>query len=356
VIGPRPHQANESPNGVGSRRNLAARIGALTAITTTSLLLLGLLTGCKPSAGSADRKVTIAVVPMGTTHDFWTAVHAGAKAAADDLGVDIIWKGPTDEGQFAQQISIVEDMITRRVDGIVLSPTHGSALKDVILKVGKNGIPLTIFNAGADVDESNYVTFAATDNYKGGVLAARRLGELLGGTGSVAMIKTSPGNVGTGKREAGFRDTLAKDFPNIRLLDERWGMSKREDSAKAAEDVLTRHQGKLDGFFGSNESSTAGILLSLKQRGLAGKTKFVGFDSSPDLIAGMKEGAIHGLVVQNPFKMGYVGVESIVDFKAGKTVPKRIDTGVVLVTPENMNEPAMAKLINPPKVGKVGPR
>ncbi len=329
---------------------MAPAAGKIVAGHLPALLaLVTVFAGCAERPRS-DRKPRIAVIPMGTTHDFWTAVHAGAEAAGEAFGVDIVWKGPTDEGKYSQQISIVEDMITQRMDGIVLSPTHGKALCDVIVKAKQKGIPLTLFNAGAAVDESLYITFAVTDNYRGGVLAARRLCTLLGGEGNVAMVKTNPGNVGTGRREDGFRDTLAEEFPAVTLVDEKWGESKRETSVEAAEDILTRHQGKLDGFFGSNESSAAGILLALKDRGLGGKIKFVGFDSSPDLLAGMAEGMIHGLIVQNPFKMGYEGVKSIVDFRAGKAVPKRIDTGVVLVTKENMNEPEMAKLIHPPKV------
>jgi ribose transport system substrate-binding protein len=298
--------------------------------------------------------MTIAVIPKGTTHDFWTAVHAGAKSAAEDLKVDIIWKGPTDEGRFADQINIVEDMITRRVDGIVLAPTHGKSLVPVIHKAHEKGIPLTVFDSGAEVEESKYVTFAATDNYKGGVLAAQRMAELLGGKGRVAMVMVMPGGVSTTKREAGFRDTLKKEFPDLKLVDEKWGYALREKSIVAAEDILTRHQGKLDGLFGSNETSAAGILRAIQQRKLEGKIKFVGFDASPDLIAGMAKGIIHGLVVQNPFKMGYEGVKSIVDHKAGKTVPKRIDTGVAVVTKENMTQPDMARLLNPPKVRGAG--
>ncbi len=311
------------------------------------LLIATMFVGCdRDRAG----KTTIAVVPKGVTHDFWTAVHAGARAAAKEFDVDIIWKGPPDEGKFADQISIVEDMITRRVDGIVLAPTHGKSLKDVILKAYDKGIPLTVFDSGADVDESKYVTFAATDNYKGGVLGARHLCKLIGGKGKVALVKVMPGGVSTMKREDGFRDTLKKEFPEVELIDEKWGYALREKSQAAAADILTAHPGQINGFFGSNETSAVGILLALKQRNLQGKVKFVGFDASPDLIAGMEEGAVDGLVVQNPFMMGYEGVKSIVDFKAGKTVPKRIDTGVAVVTKENMKEPKMAKLLNPPKV------
>ena len=314
-----------------------------------SLVLAVVVAGCERKPKSSG-KMTIAVIPKGTTHDFWTAVHAGAQAASQELGVDIVWKGPTDEGSFQKQISIVEDMITKRVDGIVLAPTHGQILSDVILKAHKKGIPLTVFDSGAEVDPSKYVTFAATDNYKGGVLAAERLAELLGAKGNVAMVMVTPGGVSTMKREAGFRETLKKKFPNMKLVDEKWGYALREKSIIAAEDIMTRQQGKLDGFFGSNETSAAGILQALEQRKLGGKIKFVGFDASPDLIAGLKKGVIHGLVVQNPFKMGYDGVKSIVDFKAGRTVPKRIDTGVAVVTGQNMNEPEMARLLNPPKV------
>jgi len=320
-----------------------------------SLVVATMLVGCKqgPGTGGGEAgagKMTIAVIPKGTTHDFWTAVHAGARSAAEAFGVNIIWKGPPDEGKFAQQISIVEDMITQRVDGIVLAPTHGKSLVDVILKAYDKGIPLTVFDSGADVDPSKYVTFAATDNYKGGVLGARHLCKLIGGKGNVAMVKVMPGGVSTTKREDGFRDTLKKEFPGVHLVDERWGRALREKSVAAANDILTKNQGKLDGFFGSNETSAVGILLALSQRKLAGKIKFVGFDASPDLIAGLKEGVIHGLVVQNPFKMGYEGVKSIVDHKAGKAVPKRMDTGVAVVTPQNMDTPEMAKLLSPPKV------
>jgi ribose transport system substrate-binding protein len=313
------------------------------------------LAGCNQSAktGSAPAKpgrMKIAVIPKGTTHDFWTSVHAGAEAAGKDLGVDIIWKGPTDEGRYADQISIVEDMITQKVDGIVLAPTHDQALADVVVKSHQKGIPISIFDSGIKCDPSNYVTFAATDNYKGGVLGAKRLAELLGGKGKVAMVMCQPGGASTMEREAGFRETLKKEFPGMELVDEKWGYSLREKSVNAAEDILTRSQGKLDGFFGSNESSAAGILQALKDRQLAGKVKFVGFDTSPDLIAGLEAGIIHGLVVQNPFKMGYEGVRSIVDFKAGRQVPKRIDTGAAVVTKENMNQPEMQKLINPPKL------
>ena len=321
------------------------------------LMTVVALAGCKQTAssgGGESGKMSIAVLPKGTTHDFWTAVHAGAKAAGEEFGVGIVWKGPAAEGSFQEQVNIVEDMITKGVDGIVLAPTHGEILADVIMKAHKKGIPLTVFDSGAKLDEKYYVTFAATDNYKGGVLAAEHLAKLLDGKGNVAMVKVVPGGVSTMKREAGFRETIAKRFPKIKIVDEKWGYALREKSVLAAEDILTRHQGKLDGLFGSNETSAVGIMLALKQRNLGGKIKFMGFDASPDLIAGLTEKVVDGLIVQDPYKMGYVGVKSIVDSKAGKQVPKRIDTGVAVVTHQNMNEPAMAKLLNPPKVRSGG--
>ncbi len=327
-----------------------------------SLLGVCLLVGCKQSStgtGGASRsnRMRIAVIPKGTTHDFWTSVHAGAEAAAKEFDVDIIWKGPTDEGRYADQISIVEDMITQKADGIVLAPTHDKALADVVIKSHQKGIPISIFDSGVATDPNVYVTFAATDNYQGGVMAARRLAELLGNKGKIGIVKCQPGGASTMDREAGFEDTLKKEFPNMQVADWKWGYSLREKSVNAAEDILTKSQGNLDGFFGSNESSAAGVLQALKDRKLGGKIKFVGFDTSPDLIAGLEAGIIHGLVVQNPYKMGYEGVKSIIDFKAGKKVAKRIDTGAAVVTKENMNTPEMHKLLYPPKVrsGMAGP-
>jgi ribose transport system substrate-binding protein len=281
-------------------------------------------------------QITVAVIPKGLTHVFWQSVKAGAEKAGQEFNVKINWVGPQKESDTAQQIQVVENAITSKVDGIVLAPLDKAALVNVIKKSKEAKIPLTIFDSAADTEE--YVSFVATDNKKGGVMAAERLGELVGGKGKVALIPLMANSASTLDRESGFEETMKAKFPNIKVVRSNYGMSDRATSLKVTEDVLTANP-DIVGIFGSNESSTVGALQALKNRGLIGKVKLVGFDSTKQLEEAITKGDLDSVVIQNPFKMGYEGVKTIVDLKAGKTPEKRIDTGVVLMTKENMNTP-----------------
>jgi len=295
------------------------------------------------AAGAARR--TIAVIPKGTTHEFWKSVHAGAVKASRELGVEIIWKGPQIEDDRAAQITVVEDFITRRVDGIVLAPLDETALVRPVREAKQRGIPTVIIDSG--LAGSDFASFVATDNYRGGVLAAQRLGELLGGAGRIFLIRYQEGSASTMQRESGFRDTMEKEFAQIVfLVDDQYAGATTDTAYELAENLLNRYP-DVDGIFCPNESSTFGTLLALQAAGLAGKVKFVGFDSSEKLVRGMRDGQIHGLVLQNPSKMGYLGVKTMVEHLAGTAVEARIDTGVMLVTPENMAEPDVAQLLSP---------
>lgn len=311
-----------------------------------SLLLLLLLTGVFAGCHRSSQKV-IAVVPKGQAHIFWQSVHAGAEAAGKEFGVQILWNGPATETEYARQIEIVENFINRRVDGIVLAPTERVALVSVVQRATKQGIPVSIFDSG--LDSQDYVSFVATDNYAGGQIAGRRLGQLLGGKGKVAIIAVVPGSASTTERERGFEETVQKEFPAIQVVAKQYGMSDRARSMTVSEDILTAHP-ELDGIFASNESSAVGAAQALKSRNLAGKVKLVGFDSSPSLIDDLKNGTIDSLVVQNPYRMGYEAVKTIVERLEQKNPPKRIDSGATLVNRDNMNMPDVQKLLNPPLV------
>jgi ribose transport system substrate-binding protein len=259
--------------------------------------------------------------------------------------VDIQWNGPATETEYTKQIEIVENFITRRVDGIVLAPTERVALVGVIERAQREGIPVTIFDSG--VNTENYVSFVATDNYAGGQTAARRLAQLLGGKGKVAVIAVVPGSASTSERERGFQETVQQEFPGIQIVAMQYGMSDRARSMAVSEDILTAHP-ELEGIFASNESSAVGAAQALKSRKLSGKVKLVGFDSSPSLIDDLKGGTIDSLVVQNPYRMGYEAVKTIIEHMQQKKPPKRIDSGATLVTRDNMNTPEVQKLLNPP--------
>jgi ribose transport system substrate-binding protein len=309
---------------------LAAVFGCLTA------------PACNRSSGG---KRVIAVIPKGVAHFFWQSVHAGAEAAGKEFGVEVMWKGPAQETDYSGQINIVEDAINRRVDGIVLAPSHGDALVPIVERAQREGIPVTIFDSGISTEA--YLSYVATDNRLGGVVAADRLAEQLGGKGKVAILGVKAGSVSTDEREQGFQETIRNKYPGISIVAFQYGDADRAKSLDRATDILTGHA-DLNGMFASNESSTVGAVQAIKQKGLAGKVVLGGFDSSPNLIDDLKAGAIDSLVLQNPFKMGYEGVKAIVDKMNGQAPQRRMDTGVKLLTKENLDTPEMQQLIKSP--------
>ena len=312
-----------------------------------SLLVLATITACLfvPACRQKSGKRVIAVIPKGVAHFFWQSVHAGADAAAKETGVEIMWKGPAQETNYSEQINIVEDAINRRVDGIVLAPAHGDSLVPIVERAQKEGIPVTIFDSG--ISTENSVSYVATDNRQGGVEAAERLANKLGGKGRVAILGVKAGSVSTDQREEGFRDTIKQKYPGIEIVAFQYGDADRAKSLDRAMDILTTHT-DLNGFFASNESSTVGVVRAIKQRELAGKIVLVGFDSSPDLIDALKDGTIYSLVLQNPFKMGYEGVKAIVAKLDGKQPPRLVDTGVKLLTRDNLETAEMQQLLTQP--------
>ena len=301
---------------------------------------------------TGSKKFTIAVVPKGTTHPFWKSVNAGAEKAADDyksqgVNVDLIWKGPLREDDREQQVQVVEGFISQGVNGIVLAPLDSKALIRPVEEAKKAGIPTVIIDSGLETDQ--ITSFAATDNRKGGNMAAERLGELLGGKGKVVMLRYLEGSASTTDREEGFLDVMRSKYPNIELIStDQYAGATRDSAKRAAENLLQRLGDQVTGVYASNEPATTGMLLALQDRGLAGKVTFVGFDSSPQFIEAMKNNQMQGIVVQNPFAIGELGVKAMIDSLLGKPVEKRVDTGVMMITPENMNSAEAQKLLTPP--------
>jgi ribose transport system substrate-binding protein len=310
------------------------------ALGVSLLLVLPLAVSCRRK----DRLV-IAVVPKSQALIFWQTVHAGAVAAGREYGVEIRWNGPVSEIDFTRQMNIVEDFINQRVNGIVLAPTHGDSLVPIVERAAQENIPVTIFDSGINTDR--YLSYVSTDNYKGGALAAERLGAVLPAGGKIAMVGTIPGSVSTAERENGFRETVARKFPELKIVAFQYGMADRAKSLAVAEDILAAHP-DLVGIFCSNESGTVGAVQGAKSKGVIGRIKISGFDTSAPLIEDLRAGNIDSLVLQNPFRMGYLGVQTIVDRFHGKIPPKRIDTGATVVTSSNINEPAIQELVNPP--------
>ena len=311
-----------------------------------------LLAGALPVLAQ-PQKFTLAVIPKGTTHEYWKSIHAGAvkaqrELAAAGITVDLIWKGPLKEDDREQQVQVVENFIGRRVDGIVLAPLDNRALVAPVETAVRGKIPVVIIDSG--LVSTAPISYVATDNREGGRIAARNLGRLLGGQGSAIMLRYAIGSASTEEREEGFLEVMQHDFPGIKLLSTDQHAGATRDSAKrTAENLLSRYGAQVNGIFACNESAASGMLLALRDAGLAGgKVKFIAFDSGETLNAGLKAGDVQGLVVQNPINMGYLGVKTAVAALRGEKVPARIDTGVGFVTKDNFDDPAMADIVHPP--------
>jgi ribose transport system substrate-binding protein len=289
-------------------------------------------------------KRLIGVVPKATSHLFFMSVHAGVRAAEKDFNVEVLWNGPREETEYSRQIEIVDSMIARRVDALAISATDHTALVKPVKRAIDAGIPVSVFDSGLDV--TGYVTFVATDNHGAGETAARRLAELVHGKGKIAELMHKPGGMSTGERERGFEEVMAKEFPGIQIVARQYGMADRAKSRDAAEDILTAHP-DLDGFFASAEANSIGAIQALKARHLAGKIKLVTFDSSDAHLEAIKDGTIDLMLVQDPYRLGYEVVKSLVMKLNGQTPPHQIDLKVHEIRKADLDKPEVQALLVP---------
>jgi len=306
------------------------------------LLLATLALG--PLAFAADR---IAVIPKGTTHVFWKSVETGAKRAGAELGVEILWKGPLKEDDRALQIGVVEEFVASGVSAIVLAPLDDTALRNPVRSASEHHIPVVIFDSALKGEPGkDFASFVATDNHRGGVLGGEELARLLGGRGKVVLLRYAEGSASTLAREAGFLEVMHR-HPGITVtVDNRYGGATTASAQDAAMNLIDKIR-DADGIFTPNESTTQGMLLALRQTGLAGQRKFVGFDASPTLLAALGRGDIDALVAQNPTKMGYLAVVTAVKCLRHEPVETAIDTGCVLVTRANLDTPGVKAVLGP---------
>ena len=320
---------------------------SVLALLSTLLLAAAAAAGCNKDAASPG-KVTIAVIPKGTTHEFWKSVHAGAVKASKELGVEIVWKGPLKEDDLKAQIDVVQTFTAQGVSGIVLAPLNDKGLGGAVKGAVAAKIPVVVFDS--DLAGKDHVSFVATDNKVAGSLAGEHMAKLLGDKGKVIVLRYQEGSASTANREQGFLEAIQK-HPGVQVVsDNQYGGATTESAFKVSENLLSAQRakdGEVGGIFCPNESTTFGMLRALQSAGLAGKIKFIGFDSSEKLVSGLREGQIDGLVLQNPLNMGYLAVKTMVSHLRGQKVEERIDTGARLVTRDNMNEPEVKELLTP---------
>jgi ribose transport system substrate-binding protein len=341
------------------RDEQAQRSAALTrrGWLVSGLSALALSPACAREADKAEKqgaapapakRLRIAMVPKGTTHEFWKSVHAGAVKAAQEQDVELVWKGPLREDDLKGQIDIVQSFTAQGVSAIALAPLNDKALQAVARAARAAGITVIVFDSG--LAGSEHQSFVATDNFAAGKLAGERLAQLVKGEGGVLLLRYQEGSASTREREEGFLEAL-KAHPKVMVKSaNQYGGASTESAFAASESLLLAQgaaKGQVSGIFCPNESTTFGMLLALRKAGLAGKLRFVGFDASQKLEEGVAAGEIDALVLQDPFRMGYLTVGVAVDKLKGKAVPERVDTGAALIDRSNLGEPRSQELLRP---------
>lgn len=307
-------------------------------------LLCSLACGPEPASAPGAARTRIAVIPKGTTHVFWKAVERGAREAGDELGLEVLWKGPLQENDRAQQIQLVEQFIADEIDALALAPLDHTALAAVVARARAKDIPVVIFDSDLDGTPGvDFKSFIATNNREAGKLAGAHLAQLLGGSGKVVMLRYVVGSASTDARESGFADSATAAGVEL-TVDNRYAGPTAGEAKTSALNMIDALR-EAGGVFCSNESATNGMLLALEQMGLAGKLRFVGFDASPPLVQALRAGKIDALVVQDPRRMGELSVRTLAKVLAREAVEPLIDTGAVLVTRANMDQPEIAALL-----------
>jgi ribose transport system substrate-binding protein len=297
---------------------------------------------------TAVARPRIAVIPKGTTHEFWKSVHAGAVKASQDANVDIVWKGPLKEDDLKSQIDLVDSFVAQGVTGIVLAPLSDTAMRGSVKAAKAAKIPVVIFDS--DLQGDDHASFVATDNDAAGKMAGDEMARLLGEKGNVVVLRYQEGSASTSHREQGFLDAI-KAHPGVTVVSANQYAGATTESAFATSESLLAAQkaasGGVAGVFAPNESTTFGMLLALRKAGLAGKVHLVGFDASSKLVDALATGDIDALVVQDPFRIGELAVKTMAQVLRGEAVEKRIDTGAKLVTKANLAQPEIAALLHP---------
>jgi ribose transport system substrate-binding protein len=321
--------------------------------------------GCAPKV---SYKYRIAVIPKGLTHVFWESIHRGADRAAADLqarglSVQILWDGPTREDEAQPQIDIVNQAIGRNVNGIVLAPQHSETMIDVVRKASREKIPVVIIDSGLK-DQEPIVKYIATNNYHGGELAAQHLLKVLREQDKkeaprLVLFRYKSGSESTEERERGFKDTIDKvrrqqekaGKPAIQWIsnDQELGAT-RDEAERSARPILSKNVDKIDGIFTPNESTTSGVVQVLRSIKPKNKIRLVGFDSSEPLLQALRGGEVDGLIVQDPYRMGYLGVWTLVQHLEGVDVTpkgvKYLSTGENLITRDNLDRESTRMLFD----------
>lgn len=314
-----------------------------------ALLLVPFLLGSMLIYGQNDSKeLSIAVVPKGTDKERWKAIHAGALKASEELSAEgvnvrILWKGDNAAAR-DKQIQVVDTFTGQRLSGILVASLDESQFAGNIRFDRESDLPMVYIESGLDADRP--ISYVATDNFQGGSIGAERIGQLTEGVGNVILLRHRQGDSNAEAREAGFIEKIKTSYPSIRLIsiDQYSGDSMRQ-ADEASEYLLNRYGRRVNAVFASSVTGTNSMLNALRNFNLAGQVFLVGYDASNASLDAIKTGEIQGLVITNPYRMGYLGVSTLVDYIQGGNMPTMVDAGVTLVTMANIESTEVQEVL-----------
>jgi ribose transport system substrate-binding protein len=306
-----------------------------------------------PLLVQAQEKLKIAVIPKGDDSFFWQAVHKGAQSCGAVLGgVEVDWMPPKVAQDVKQQIELVDQCTRQGIRGIVLSPSDYALLAAPVARAVKKGIPVLVFDSRLKGEPGkDYISYVSTDSRNGGMLAGDAMAKILGGKRRVLVLRYTVGQANLSDRGDGFVKAI-QNYKDIHVVSKYRSEKPTAENAKAAGESMIDELRTMDGVFCPNEPTTEGMLKALQNAHLNGKIKFIGFDTSDPLVQALKNGDIDALVAQDPTKMGYFAVETLVEHIRGTKVPPVIDIGVRVITRENIGDPEIQKLIAMPSLIK----
>lgn len=327
------------------------KIGLVAILICMSAMVFA--AGQQEAAGpKGEKPYDIAVIIKATDSDFWQYLLVGAKnyeVEHPDL-VKITTYGPPSEADIAQQVSILEDVISTNPDGIVIASTSSDASVPALEMAYDKGI--AIITVDNKVNTSKVHSFLATDNKVGGALAAQKMVDFMKAQGialkgKVGIVSAMAGVQVLTDRDDGFKSELNKLAPGIEVLDARYIDNDIVKALSATEDLITTYGDELIGIFADNNHSADGASRAIGEQNLQDKIILTGYDSDPEEVAAIKAGVLKAIMVQDPYGMGYKGVDSAVKVIEGGTLPGFVNTGVVAVTKANVNDSDVQGVLDP---------
>ncbi|WP_377292469.1 ABC transporter substrate-binding protein [Rhizobium sp. SG2393] len=292
--------------------------------------------------------VTIPIIVKDTTSFYWQIVLAGARAAGKDLGVNVPELGAQSEADINGQISILENAVAGKPAAVVISPTEFKALGKPIDEAAKS---VPIIGIDSSADSKAFTSFLTTDNVQGGRIAADGLAAAIKEAtgkeeGEIAIITSLPGVGSLDQRHEGFMEQVKAKYPGLKVIADKYADGQATTGLNMMTDLITANP-NLVGVFASNLIMAQGVGQAIAENKLGDKIKVIGFDSDEKTVGFLKEGVLAGLVVQDPYRMGYDGVKTALAASKGEKVEAFVDTGANLVTKANMADPKIDALLNP---------